>query len=109
MNLENLTAAKRTLKKETLEMFMNDDRVTSHGLMILERWAQSEPSALLDLESDREKFMAVLLDHQEWASPFSYDSFDQQLRNGLTAHEIREMGAKDLSCSNAIRRQWGLI
>jgi len=105
MNLENLTAAKWTLKKETLEMFVNDDRVTSHGLMILERWAQSEPSALLDLEGDREKFMAVLLDHQEWASPFSYDSFDQQLRNGLTAHEILEMGAKDLSCANAIRRQ----
>lgn len=59
------------------------------------------------LEGDAEKFMAVLvlLDHQEWASPFAYDSFDQQLCNGLTAHEILEMGAKDLSCSNAIRRQ----
>lgn len=25
-------------EKETLEMVLNDDRVTSHGLMILERW-----------------------------------------------------------------------
>jgi len=108
MNLENLTAVKRTLKKETLETVINDDRVTSHGMMILERWAQSEPSVLRTLEGDAEKFMAVLLDHQEWASPFAYDSFDQQLRNGLTAHEILEMGAQDLSCSNAIRRQ-GLI
>lgn len=109
LKIANLTAAQRTMKKETLEMVVNDDRVTSHGLMILERWAQREPAALWGLEGDSEKFMAVLIEHQEWASPFSYDSFDQQLRNGLTAHEIREMGAKDLSCANAIRRQGALF
>lgn len=102
---EALTAAKRTLKKKTLALVTTDDRVTPHGLMILERWAQEDPFTLRGLEKDLEKFMAVLLDHQEWASPFAYDSYDWQLGHGLVRHEILELGAQDLSCAYAIRRQ----
>ena len=104
---ETLTAAERTLKKKTLAMVAADDRVTPHGLMILERWAQEDPFTLRGLEKDFGKFMSVLLDQQEWACPFAYDSFYRQLRNGLTRHEILEMGAQDLSCSFAVRR-WAL-
>lgn len=104
---EALTAAERTLKKKTLAMVATDDRVTPHGLMLLERWAQEDPFTLRGLEKDSEKFMALLLNQQEWASPFAYDSFDWQLRNGLTNHEILEMGAQDLSCAYAVRR-WAL-
>ena len=101
---ETMTAATRVLKKKTLKVLLGDDRVTDHGLYIVERWCQEEPTVIRHLERTLEKFMTVLLGQQEWASPFTYETNDWQLKNGLTAHEIREMGARDLSCRYAVKR-----
>ena len=95
---------KRVLKKATLDSILTDDRVTSHGLNILERWCQRETSVVRSLERNPEQLVAVLLDQQQWVSPFAYESHDWQLRNGLVEHEIHEMGGQNLSCHHALER-----
>ncbi|UQZ88463.1 hypothetical protein C4J81_04280 [Deltaproteobacteria bacterium Smac51] len=100
----SLTAARRVLKKKTMATVISDHRVTSHGLKILERWAQNEPPALRRLERNLDTFMAVLLQQQEWEPPSSAERIEEQLRNGLTRHELCELGAPDLSCSHAMWR-----
>lgn len=101
---ETLTVASKVLKKKTMDKIITDERVTDHGLKILERWARDEGFILKDLERKPEKFMAVLLEQQKNEHPTTYDNIQQQLRNGLTAHELRELGAPDLSCRHAIWR-----
>lgn len=99
-----LDAAARVLKKKTMNMVANDDRMTAYGFKILERWAQNEPLAVRRLERNGDTFMAVLLQQQEWEHPSSAGRIEEQLRNGLTRHELRELGAPDLSCRHAMWR-----
>jgi len=99
-----LVATTRALKKKTLNMIVNDGRVTPHGFDILDRWSQDEPLEVRRLARNPEALMAVLLRQQEWETPFTAAMIDEQLRNGLTLHEVRELGAPDLSCHHAIWR-----
>ena len=101
---ESLSAARRVLKKKTVEKLVRDDRITPHGMKILERWARSETFTLQQLERKWDIFLDVLLNQQEWEHPSSAENIEWQLRNGLTSHELLEMGAPDLSCRHAIRR-----
>jgi len=99
-----LVAATRVLKKKTLNMIIYDGRVTPHGFDILDRWAQDEPLEVRRLERNPGALMAVLLRQQEWETPYTAAMIDEQLRNGLTLHEVRELGAPDLSCRHATWR-----
>ncbi len=102
--MHHLVAATRALKKKTLNMIINDGRVTPHGLNILDRWSQEEPWEVKRLARNPAALMAVLLRQQEWETPFTAAMIDEQLRNGLTRHEVRELGAPDLSCRHAVWR-----
>lgn len=104
MSNESLTTAQRTLKRKTIDGILADNRVTSHGLKILERWAQNETFTLQRLGRDWDKLMKVLLEQQSWEHPSSAEIIERQLRTGLTHHEIQELGAPDLSCRHAIWR-----
>jgi len=101
---ESLTAATRYLKKTSMKKLISDDRVTPHGYKILERWAQEDLFTLQRLERRWDEFMAVLLEQQTWEHPSTYEQIEWQRRNGLTIHEIRELGQPDLSCRAAIQR-----
>ena len=100
----SLEAMKRVLKKTTINAILTDDRVTSHGLNILERWCQKEPSVVGRLERNPQNLITVLLEQQSWEHPSSYDCIQSQLSTGLAWHELRELGAPDLSCSHALWR-----
>ena len=101
---ESLSAALSVLQKQTVDKIIADDRVTCHGLKILERWAQQENFTLQQLERNWETFLAVLLNQQKWEHPSSAERIELQLQNGLAYHEILELGAPDLSCRHAIYR-----
>ena len=100
----SLDTTARVLKKKTFDRIQNEGWLTQHGLNILERWSQNEPWAVQRLARKWDTFMTVLLDQQEWEHPTSFDQIEWQLRNGLTRHEIMEMGGPDLSCHHAMRR-----
>ncbi len=99
-----LDATARVLKKKKFDRILTKKRLTRHGLNILERWSQGEPWAVQRLARKWDIFMTVLLDQQEWEHPKSSDQIEWQLKNGLTHHEIMEMGGPDLSCHYAMRR-----
>ena len=101
---DSLVVSAQYLKKTSTKKLINDDRVTPHGHKILERWSREDPFTLQRLERRWDEFMAVLLEQQIWEHPSTYEQIEWQRCNGLTAHEIRELGQPDLSCRAAIQR-----